>query len=149
MWYPTWYLLYVFTCLSTSFHGAAIITNRNVKKKYMKKLVTISWRKINKITSSCKLSQLQSLAHTGVIVRFSKRCDIIWFVNVLIYHYSSVVSKDISGVLQRNFQPSLFFHFLFSNISLQFSPFNYISFLIWSIHLVLRLPLHFLCVAFS
>ena len=55
-------------------------------------------------------------------------------------------------LLQRNLQPSLFFHFLFSCISSLFSPIISISFQILYIHLVLDLSLGlfppFLCVAF-
>ena len=54
----------------------------------------------------------------------------------------------------KNLQPSLFHHFLFSCIYSHFSPLTSISFLIWSIHLVLGLPVDrfssiFVCSIFS
>ena len=57
-----------------------------------------------------------------------------------------VVPKDVGRVLQRNLQPSLFSHFLFSS---QFSPSISMSFIIWCISVVLgHFPIIFVCNSF-
>ena len=63
------------------------------------------------------------------------------FSMILGHYHSQVVPKDMGQLLQINLQPSLFFHFLFSHISSHFPPIISISFIIWSIHLVLNHPL--------
>ena len=49
--------------------------------------------------------------------------------------------KDMCWLSQRSLQPSLLSHSLFSRIYSQYSRLTFISFLIWSIHLVRGLPL--------
>ena len=69
----------------------------------------------------------------------SQELNIILIVNSKLP--SLFLSRFQSRLLLRNTQRSLFFHFLFSFISSQYTSLISIYFLIWSIHLVLGLPI--------